>query len=78
MIAEETMLKCAEEEIAKLKQQKADLLEACKLGVLTMIEQHNALETITKSIAKRAGIETAPIPLPPITILKEAIAKAEK
>ena len=55
-----------------------ELLKACKLGLLTMIEQHQALKTIIKAIAKKTGIEAQLIPLPPIDILEQAINNALK
>lgn len=54
------------------------LLEACRLGRLVITDQYKALNEITKAIAKKAGIKFSTIPLPPLDIIEQAIADAEK
>ena len=65
-------------ERCQLHKAAPDLLAACKLGVLTMMEQHNVLEAITKAIAKKGGISAPRIALPPVDILEAAIAKTKE
>ncbi len=68
----------------KLESSHDALVEACKLGILTMVEQHKTLITITEAmtagntLAQKVGIKAIIIPLPPIDILQKAIANAKE
>jgi len=56
---------------------KGKLIEACRLGILIISEQHQSLQTIINNIAETAGIKPIIVPQPPIDILQAAIEAAE-